>query len=402
MSNPRWLIGLSCGSSGQGIDAALVETTGVGLSIAARHVASLRRPFPREVQELFSPGISPPAAGVAHRVIGETAVTAVQQLGSQARVDPSRVLAAGFLGPLQWHEPDGRSPSTRELGMTSLVADRLGLSVVGDFREQDVASGGQGMPPSALVDSLIFRHTSEERLLIHLGGVSSVVYLPAGGRVQNVLAFEAGPCNHLLDSVIRQGTGGKERFDAGGHHAVQGRCLEPLLTEWQRHSFLQRKPPKSLPRSDYGPDFIQDAVKRTAALNGTLQDLLCSLSHHIIDCIVSAARRWLPAADKRTVYLSGGGVRNGMFWRLIEQQAPEWKRARFDELGVPAQARNATAAAMLAALTLDGVPASTPSATGAVGRLLGRLTPGGSTNWARCLRWMSENCSELTLPYRAA
>jgi anhydro-N-acetylmuramic acid kinase len=402
MSTPRWLIGLACGSGGQGVDAALIETTGVGLSITARHVASLRRPFQREARELFSTGVSADVAGLAHRVVGETAVVAVQQLTSQVRTDPSRVLAAGFLGPLQWHEPDGRSPSTRELGMTSLVADRLGVTVVGDFREHDVAAGGQGMPLSALVDSLLFRHTSEERLLIHLGGVSSVVYLPPGGRVQDVLAFEAGPCNRLLDAVIRQGTGGKERFDSGGHYAVQGRCVEPLLAEWQRHAFHQRKPPKSLPRSDYGPEFIQDAVKRTAAHNGTLQDLLCSLSHHVIDCIISGSRRWLPAADKRTVHLSGGGARNGMFWRLLEQQAPEWKPSRLDELGVPAQARNATAAAVLAALTLDGVPASTPSATGAVGRLLGRLTPGSSTNWARCLRWMTEHGSELTLPYRAA
>ena len=91
-----------------------------------------------------------------------------------------------------------------------------------------------------------------------------------------------------------------------------------------------------------------------------------------------------------------------MIWRLMEQYAPQWQIARLDELGVPCAMRNATAAGVLAALTLDGVPASTPGATGAVGSLLGRLTPGGMTNWSRCVRWMAEQTGEITPPYRAA
>jgi anhydro-N-acetylmuramic acid kinase len=287
--------------------------------------------------------------------------------------------------------------------MTALVADRLGLTVVGDFREQDIAAGGQGMPLTAIADALLFRDPAQSRLLIHLGGVSSVVWLPAGGRVQDAVAFEAGPCNRLLDSVIERGTSGRERFDPGGRNAVQGRCLDALVDEWAGHPFLQQKPPKSLPRTAFGADFVDSAVKLAAANQGTLQDLLCTLSHFVIRAIAASCHRWLPiGSHSHNVYLSGGGVRNGMLWRLLEHYVPQWELRRFDDLGVPPSARNATAAAILAALTLDGVPASTPGATGAVGRMLGRLTPGTMPNWGRCLRWMSEQSGEITHPYRAA
>src|SRR5262245_59884072 len=336
----RSFIGLACGSGGEGVDAALVETSGVGLNLSARHAHFLRRPF--------SPGAAPAIPNL-HRLLGETAVAAVQQLVNQSRTDLNRVLAMGFFGPFQWHEPLGRTATSHELGMTSLIADRLGVTVVGDFREQDVAAGGQGMPLTALADAVLFRHAVEARLLIHLGGTSTIVFVPPGGRVQDVIAFEAGPCNRLLDAVMQRGTSGRERFDPGGRNAVQGHCLEPLLDDWQQHPFLQHKPPRSLSRSAFGPEFVAEAFKLTATQQGTLQDLLCSLSHFIIRCVVGSCRRWLPSESvPTTVHLSGGGVRNGMLWRLLEQYAPEWKLQRVDDLGVPSTARNATAAALLA------------------------------------------------------
>jgi anhydro-N-acetylmuramic acid kinase len=283
------------------------------------------------------------------------------------------------------------------------LAERTGLTVFSEFRERDLAAGGQGMPITALADWVQFRHADEPRLLLHLGGVTSIVYIPANARPQDVLAFECGPGTRLLDAVIRQGSGGKERYDAGGKYAVQGHCLDALVARWLDHPFLHARPPKSLPRSEFGANWVDRAARDVIDAKGSMEDFLCSLSHFVVKIVARACRQLPKGAAPLHIWLSGGGSRNGLFWRLLEDELPGVALHRLDELGVPTQARQATGAAVLAAMAVDGIPASSPNATGAVGRLLGKVTPGEPRNWARCLRWMAEQSSpQLTHPYRAA
>jgi anhydro-N-acetylmuramic acid kinase len=247
--------------------------------------------------------------------------------------------------------------------------------------------GGQGAPLTALVDYLQFHHPDESRLLIHLGGLARVVYVPANGRIQDLFGYEAGPCNMLLDSMMRRMTGGRESCDSGGKHAVQGRCLEPLLERWLALPYLQRRPPKSLPRQGFGDDFAQQAVELARQNGWTLHDLLCTATHFVARGITDSLKRFLPHRSGR-VFLSGGGVRNGLLWHLLQQQLGEMHK--LDALGVPSDVRKPLAFGVLAALTLDGVPANVPAATGAAGaRVLGNITPGSTSNWARCLGWMA-------------
>jgi anhydro-N-acetylmuramic acid kinase len=275
--------------------------------------------------------------------------------------------------------------------MAAVVAERTGVTVVGDFRARDLAAGGQGVPLAALADYLLFRHPDENRVLLHLGGLARVVYLPAGGRIQDVIGFEAGPCNVLLNALMRQLTGGRELYDAGGKHAVQGRCVEALLRRWLGDPYLQRRPPKSLPRPRYGEEFARLAVQQGRLEGGSLHDLLCTATHFVAHGITDALRRFLPPdRPVHRVLLSGGGVRNGLLWHLLEQQRAGTPLERTDKHGVPPEARKPINFGLLAALTVDGVPGNVPSATGAAGsRLLGSLTPGSPANWARCLAWMA-------------
>jgi anhydro-N-acetylmuramic acid kinase len=253
----------------------------------------------------------------------------------------------------------------------------------------------------ALADYLLFPDATETRVLVHLGGVARVVYLPAGRRLPELAGFEVGPCNTLLDALMRQLTSGRETYDAGGKHAVQGRCLEPVLERWLNHPYLQRRPPKSLPRQQFGKEFVNHAVEQVRQLGGSLHDLLCTASHFVARSITQSLRRFLFQAQRpERVLLSGGGVRNGLLWHLLEQQLEGIPLDRTDRFGMPADARKAAAAAILAALTIDGVPASVPSATGAVGsRLLGSLTPGSAANWARCVAWMAAQTAPLAAAY---
>jgi anhydro-N-acetylmuramic acid kinase len=400
--NNRWVIGLASGSSADNVDAALLEVAAAGLDLRVRLVQALQQPYPRDLRDLVlrlgsTNTCEIKQVSLLHRLLGEAFAAAARQVADRASFSLQLVQCLGFPGQTVWHEPEGRFPSTLGLGMPAVVAERTGVTTVSDFRSRDVAAGGQGVPLAALVDYLLFRHPRENRTLLHLGGIARVVYLPAGGRIQDVVGYEAAPCNLLLDGLMRHVTGGREAFDSGGRHAVQGRCIEPLLERWLGHPYLQRRPPKSLPRHGFGEAFITQALNQARAQDWHLHDLLCTATHFVARGISHSLRRYLPAAwASGKVYLSGGGVRNGLLWRLLEQHLEGIPLGKTDDLGIPVDARKPLAFGVLAALTVDGVAGNVPAATGAAGaRLLGNLTPGSASNWARCVAWMAAQTAPL-------
>jgi len=409
----RAFIGASAGSGGDGVDLALVETEGVGLNLTARVLHSLRYPLPREFADRFDRVFRAESGSwhdlaSAHRVLAETAGGGVLQLLRHANADWGRVNALGWLGPTAWQcSSEGGTvgyPFTLESGSAAVIAERTGITTVADFRARDLAAGGTGSPAAALADWLSFRSTDEDRVLIHLGGAASVVFLPRSGRAGDIVAFEAGPCDRWLDGLIRHWTAGRERFDPGGRHAVQGRCLAPLLDRWMAHPFFARKPPKAMGRGEFAEALFARAGEQARQHDGSLQDLLCTATHLVVRCVADAIARWLPPADEFTfVYLTGGGTRNGMLLQLLGEAVNPCEVRRLDALGVPARARTPAGAAVLAALALDGVAASSPTLTGATGgRVLGHFSPGDSRNWAKCLAWMASQQSAEWEPRREA
>lgn len=417
----RWIIGLSSGSSLDGVEAALVEVEGMGLDLRLRLVHHVHQDYPHDLRALIvsvetagpDVGVEGRAvtagdaseataslgpmrksyygkhAGLLHRLLGEIFSVAALRVAEQARVSLQQVQCVGFPGHTVWHDAEGRYASTLCLGMAALVAERTGLTSVSDFRARDVAVGGQGFPLTAVVDFLLFRDPQEHRVLLHLGELATLVSLPAGGQLRDVVGFQAAPCNILLDGLMRRLTHGREIFDAGGKHAVQGRCIEPVLQHWLSHPALLRRPPKSLSRHAFGEEFVSQAMKQARESHWPLHDLLCTASHFVARSIATALRRFVPSPPTR-VLLSGGGIRNGFLWQLLTQQFTGVPLEKTDVYGVPAHMRKALASAGLAALIVDNVPANLPPVTGASGtRLLGSITPGSSTNWARCLGWMA-------------
>jgi anhydro-N-acetylmuramic acid kinase len=330
-------------------------------------------------------------------LLGETFAVAARQVADRASFTLQKLQCIGCPGHTAWGEPDGRFPSLLSVGMAAIVAERTGITTVSDFRARDLAAGGCGAPYAALADYLLFHRfrPDQARLLVHLGATAQLIWLPPDCRPKDVAGFEAGPCCVLLDALIHQLSGGQESFDNGGRHAVQGRSVEPLLKRWLGQPFLRRRPPKSVARQQFGEAFAAQAVRQAKEQQWSAYDLLCTATHFVADIITDAARRFLPREElgEQVVLLSGGGTRNGLLWRLLEQQLSGGRALeRTDAAGVPWHARKALAAAVLAALTVDGVPANMPQTTGAAGsRLLGSLTPGSAANWSRCLEWMASS-----------
>lgn len=392
MLSHRHVIGLAPSSSADGVAAALLQLEGVGLDLRVRLVSSLRQPYSRDLRLLVlraasTAPVETRQVSLLHRLLGETFAAAARQVADRNSFSLTQVQCIGCLGQTVWQETEGRFPSTLELGTASVIAERTGLTTVSDFRARDVAARGLGVPVEALADYLLFRHPEECRLLLHLGGTATVVSVPPVGRVAEVMGFEAGPCNLLLDGLIRHLTGGRENYDTGGKQAVQGRCVEPLLERWIAHPYWQRRPPRSVSPQLFVTEFVTRASQLTPQYS--LHDLLCTAAHLVARGIVSALQRYLPSRPER-ILLSGGGARNGLLWALLEQQLSGADFGRTESVGVPGEARRAMAYGLLAALTLDGVPANVPRVTGASGaRLLGSVTPGSPANWARSLAWMA-------------
>ncbi|MBI2806943.1 MAG: anhydro-N-acetylmuramic acid kinase [Planctomycetes bacterium] len=398
--NPRYFIGLSSGSSLLGVDAALVRVDSVGRKARFSLEQFRHAPFGNELRELLWQVTTNPTPelrhlGTLHRVLGETFAMAVNQLLTSAREQARDVLCIGCPGLLLWHDGNGRYPATRELGMMAVLAERTGLTVLSDFWSRDLALGGHGLPIHALVDAMLFHEPTEHRVRLHLGATASLVSLPGqlGPKDQNIQGWQAAPCTLLLDGLMRLLTHGRDPFDAGGKHAVQGRCLEPLLKRWMQNHFFQERPPKSVPRHEFGVDFLNRAIDQAKRQDGNLHDVLCTMTHFVAGAIAHSITNYLPTAPAR-ILVSGGGVRNGLLWHLLEQKLTPVLLERTDAHGIPAEICKALAHAGLAALTLDGVPGNLPSVTGAAGqRLVGQITPGAPANWARCLTWMARQAA---------
>ncbi len=421
----RWVIGLAAGPSADGVVAALLKVGGQGLDLAVQIACWHVEPYSRELRDLVVRASTPEQGEVrqitlVHRLLGETFAAAARQVANRASRSLQGVLCIGCLGHLAWHDAEGRFPSTLELGLPAIVAERTGVTTIAEFRSRDLAAGGQGAPLGVLCDGLLFRDPNESRLVLDLGGLASASYLPPGdlGRRGHLadrdergdagLGWELGPCTVLLDSLMQQLSGGKERCDAGGKHAVQGRQIPELLGLWAHHPFLLRRPPRSAHRHLFAEAFARQTVALAQQKGWDSRDLLCTATHFIVRAIADGLQQFLTSPPPRLrsgegergerlkratidrILLCGGGVKNGLLWRLLEERLAGVPLERTDAHGVPAEARDALHAGILACLALDGTPATVPAATGAAGsRLLGSFTPGSLGNWQHCLAWMN-------------
>lgn len=383
--NNRWIAGLSCGSGAEAVDAVLLDVRSRGPSVQAQVFRASRRFLPAELRyQLRHPTFaSLPAIRVG---LHDAFLQMIVPLCTSAGLLPGRLTAIGLLPPMLWYEPTGKTPTLLEAATASFLAQRSGITVVGGFRERDLYAGSPPVPVSTVGDALLWRDPSEDRRLIHLGGFTSVVDLPRSSGTGRVRSLETGPGNRLLDLVIEQVTGGKEWQDNGGRSAVQGRCLEPLRGELLALALPTLANPGLVSRSEFTTEFVNRAARRTGELGGTLEDLLCTLNHLVVDCVLHGVRAHLPDEPRR-VLLSGGGLRNGLLRRLIQEAFPDAKTL---DVGGGESGRMAAAAAGLAVACLDG------------GRAAGQWTPGSAANWAGVLDWQRESVAPLRYPGRAA
>lgn len=367
MSRSLRVLGLMSGTSVDAVDAAAAAITVEGRVLRIERIGELALPWPEPLrQRALAAGMATTAElcqldrdlGAA---LGEVAVAAIARCGG---VD----LVASH-GQTVWHDVDdaGRVRGTLQLGQPAEIAERTGLPVVAGFRARDVAAGGQGAPLVSILDELLLAGAAEPVAALNLGGIANLTVVRPD---QPAVAFDCGPANALLDAaLIRAG----QPYDVGGVATARGSVDEQLLAVLLADPYYAAPPPKSTGKERYHAGYL-DAVLERAPVAG-LDDLLATLAELTARVVAAGAARY----GVRRVWASGGGVHNeGMMAALRRQLgAGGVTLATTAELGLPVDAKEAYAFAVLGWLTWHGLPGTVPSCTGAEGaRLLGAITPG--------------------------
>ncbi|NEP01877.1 MAG: anhydro-N-acetylmuramic acid kinase [Symploca sp. SIO2E9] len=385
------VIGLISGTSVDGIDAALVEITGLDLDLKVELLAARTFTYPEYLREQILDCCAGAALSMAQlaalddAIASEFALAAhqIQVVGadSGAPSNPPAELI-GSHGQTVYHQPPNRQGNsglgeqgrnylpvlgyTLQLGRGEVIAQLSGIKTVSNFRAADIAVGGHGAPIVPKVDASLLSHPTKHRCIQNLGGIGNVTYLPArqGNWLERVCGWDTGPGNALLDLAVVHLTEGKKTYDQNGSWAASGSKCEALVEKWLNLDFFQTSPPKSTGRELFGVDFLKQCLAQSYAYKLTPADILATLSELTAASIIHSYRNFLPQMPDEVI-LCGGGSHNLYLKQRLQAGLEPLPVLTTDQLGVSGDFKEAIAVAILAYWRVLGFPGNLPRVTGA-------------------------------------
>lgn len=374
---PAIVVGLMSGTSLDGIDAAIVRIQGSGLDASVELLHYYSKPYEPELRQrlrdLCSEENSNSAAVCSmNAYLGYQFGAAVLEAVADASMRIDEVDLVSSHGQTIWHQPvpEQGDPysvaSTLQIGDISVIAKHTGKLTVGDFRPSDMAVGGQGAPFAPYGDLILFRHPERGRLLQNIGGIGNCTALPAGADPSDVLAFDTGPGNMIMDAVAHMLTEGRLSYDEGGTWAARGNPDQVLLREMMAHPYFQAEPPKSTGRELFGHNyavaFLEQARLRSLSDEDTMATSTAFTAHSIADSYVNYV---FPHHRMDEVIVTGGGAHNKTLLSMLGELLPGQKVMTSKALGFDDDAKEAVIFALLGNDFMLGVPNNLPAATGA-------------------------------------
>ncbi|MBB5851834.1 anhydro-N-acetylmuramic acid kinase [Amycolatopsis umgeniensis] len=369
------VIGLISGTSIDGIDVAAAELRAHGDTVELSPLGQLEIPYPEALREALLDALPPNPCTAAQltkldtlvgQAFGEAAARGIEELaGGKADVVAS-------LGQTVFHwVEDGTALGTLQLGNAAWIAERTGLPVVADLRVRDVAAGGHGAPLASTLDALWLRETATSGPVaaLNIGGIANITVVPAGNTGGDVLAYDTGPGNALMDIAAHRVTG--KRADIDGALAIRGAVRPDLLAKLLLDPYYAAAPPKSTGKELFHGEYLDTALDGLPPVGA--EDLLATLTELTAVTIAAECRRHTII----TLFVSGGGADNPALMASLARNLPDTALKTSDDHGLPRAGKEAYLTILLGWLTWSGVPGNLPSATGARGeRLLGSITPG--------------------------
>ncbi len=384
---PLLVLGLMSGTSADGIDVALARISGAPPNLNTKLLGHTSVKFPPALRNeiLRIAEQQPISAGELSQLnfrFGEVLAGAAITACREFRVSPKRISLIGSHGQTIFHQGHPVSclgsptASTLQIGEPAVVATRAGITTVGDFRPADIALGGQGAPLVPYVDYLLYRHPKLGRVSLNLGGIANITVLPRAAKPQEVFAFDTGPANMLIDALVSRFTRSRQHYDEDAHLATRGRSLPALLDDLMRDPYLKLAPPKSTGREYYGHAYLQKILTLGRRHRAKPNDLIRAATIFTALSVVDALNRFvLPKAKIHQLIVSGGGAHNPLILAQVSAALPGIEVLPSGRLGIPEDAKEAFAFALLAYETFHQRPGNLPSATGARGpAILGKIT----------------------------
>jgi anhydro-N-acetylmuramic acid kinase len=377
-------VGLMSGTSMDGVDAALVSMDADASRPAIELLEFVSSPYPDELRDALA-DLATGAQVTAEEIAALHTGVAVAFAGAffdVCRRAGTRADAVDFIGShgqTVAHRPPGDGvdvAGTLQLGAPSMVAALSGVTTVGDFRSGDVAIGGQGAPLAPYCD-FVLRRGETNRVILNLGGISNLTYLRKDGGRGDVVAFDTGPGNMVSDVLFRALFPGSGDFDEDGLRAGAGMVSAEVRDQAMRHPFFAAVPPKSAGHREFGPDFAWSLKTAAEARGLSREDVMATAAAVTVAGVADAVARFLPEGGVDEVFVTGGGSRNRAMMELLAAAFAGIPVRPIDELGVPAEAKEAVDFAFLAREALLGRPNVIRSVTGASRELvLGSIARG--------------------------
>ncbi len=367
--------GVMSGTSCDGINVALVNiasgrrgTRDISLEL----IGHAEFPYPKPVRTAILAAMNSNTARVAdlsrlNFLLAELYANAVIATQRKFRTKSELV---GCHGQTIYHQGEAKSflgrkiASTWQIGDGSVIASRIGIPVVSDFRPADMAAGGKGAPLVPFLDYCLFRHQKIGRIVQNLGGIANLTAIPSGASPAEVIAFDTGPGNMVIDGLTEILF--RKPFDRDGEIAASGTLLQPVLAEAMRSSYFHRRPPKTAGREEFGREYVQSFLRLCGRARP--RDVIATATALTAHSIADALKRFvLKRGNYRGIVVSGGGTKNPILLAMLANALrPLDLVVRLsDEFGIPSEAKEAVAFALLAYQTWNRQPSNIPSATGA-------------------------------------
>ena len=384
------VMGMMSGTSADGIDAALVRISGAPPALSAKFEGHYHARFPARVRQAvlrLANGGATTTAEISQLnfLLGEEFARAALEACKRWRLPLAKLELIGSHGQTIYHQGAAsrflgvrRVASTLQIGEPGIIAARTGVTTIGDFRPVDIAVGGQGAPLVPFVDYLLYRSRKLGRVALNIGGIANVTLIPAAARVEDVLAFDTGPGNMVIDALVSSISGGRKSFDDNARIGLRGRVIRPLLEEMLRHRYLRQAPPKTAGREQFGQEYARTLLEWAKKRRARPEDLVRTATIFTALSIADAFRRFIfPRAHVNELIVAGGGTRNPLLMAQMAAALPGIEIVGSARFGVPAEAKEAFAFAILACEAFHGRANNLPSATGAKRpAILGKLVHG--------------------------
>jgi anhydro-N-acetylmuramic acid kinase len=384
-------VGLMSGTSMDGVDAALVRMGAGADESRVSLVAFESQPYPAELRSslmeiAFGDQCTAEDIASLHTAVAVSFSSAFFEVCRKAKIKAAAVDFIGSHGQTVAHvppSPDQVQPvsGTLQLGPPGMIAALSGVTTVGDFRSGDLALGGQGAPLAPFADFLLRRSKSESRIILNIGGIANITYLPKNCGIDEVIAFDTGPGNMILDELYRVLYPTQGSFDRSGSRAASGLASESLVSAFLEYEFFARRPPKSAGHHEFGARFAWEFLARAQAAGLKNPDVLASATLLTTRSIARAIKQFVePAGGVDKIFVSGGGSKNEFILSHLKSDLAPTAVAPIDELGIPADAKEAVDFAVLARETVLARPNVIARATGASKPLiLGSIALGSET-----------------------